>query len=113
MSNDILSSLILFGVLILLFWFLFISPQKKELQKRTAMLNAIKVGDKIETISRVIAEVVAIEDDKTLLINIAASGMCKIRIDREGVARVIKSEAATTTEDDSAKDKKSDKNKDA
>lgn len=107
--NDLLSSLLLFGILIVVFWFLFINPQKKEMQKRSQMLNAIKVGDKIETISRVVAEVVGIED-KMLLINVAASGMCKIRIDREGVARVIRSDNEAKEAKTEADDKQSQTN---
>lgn len=113
MSGEVLNSILLFVVMIAVFWFLFINPQRKEMQKRNAMLNAIKVGDKIETISRVIAEVIDIEDHY-LLINVAATGMCKIRIDREGVARIIRpeDEAKAKAAAEAAKDKKSDKDKD-
>ncbi len=113
MSGEVLNSILLFVVMIAVFWFLFINPQRKEMQKRNAMLNAIKVGDKIETISRVIAEVIDIEDHY-LLINVAATGMCKIRIDREGVARIIRpeDEAKAKAAAEAAKDKKSDKDED-
>ncbi len=93
--NDILGFLLPLAIFILIFYFLLVKPQKKAAEKRSAMLQSIKAGDKIVTISHVIAEVITVEGDE-LLINIADRGNCEIRIHREGVSHILNGDAISS-----------------
>lgn len=58
-------------------------------KQRQAMLDGLKEGDKIETVSRVFAKIVKVEKDK-LTIDISANNKKnEIVIHIEGVARVL------------------------
>lgn len=80
------------GVMILIFWLFVIRPQSKMAKQRNAMLDALKAGDKIETVSRVFAEVVNVNGEK-LTINVGTErNRVEIVIHKEGVARLISDE---------------------
>lgn len=62
----------------------------KRAKQRQAELDKIKVGDKIETISRVFGEVVEVTGDR-LVVNVGVGSLVKIQIHKEAVARVVDS----------------------
>ena len=87
---DVLQGLLPILLLFLVFYIFLILPQQKEAKKRQAMLNAIKSGDEVETVSRVFGTVESVTDDVVVLkIGASPSDSLKIRIHREGIARVI------------------------
>lgn len=90
--NDILSLLLPFGVLILLFYFLAIRPQAKAQKKRVEMMDALKAGDKVETTARVFGEIISIDGDNVIL-QIGEGSSTKIKMHRDGVARVVDKKA--------------------
>lgn len=85
-----LELLIILGVFIL-FMFLMSIPQSKAAKKRQAMLDAIKAGDEVETVGRIFGTVDSIVDD-CIILKIGYSDSTKIKIHREGIARVIEKE---------------------
>ncbi|MCL1864593.1 MAG: preprotein translocase subunit YajC [Spirochaetes bacterium] len=56
-------SLALIGSMFVIFYFLLIRPQQKKEKQRLAMINSLKVGDKILTASGIYGVVTAIKDD--------------------------------------------------
>lgn len=54
------STLIFFGVMILVFWLLIIRPQQKQKKKQEEFLTALKSGDKVLTSGGVIGRIVSI-----------------------------------------------------
>lgn len=102
-SSGILSFLP-FILLILFFWFFIIRPQSNEAKRIQAMHAGLKVGDRIETVARMIGEIVAVEDNE-IVVNIAEKGSCKIRMNRAGVSRVI-TEGAISSDSSSKEEKK-------
>jgi preprotein translocase subunit YajC len=56
-------SFALIGSMFIIFYFLLIRPQQKKEKQRQAMINSLKVGDKILTISGIYGVVTAIKDD--------------------------------------------------
>ncbi|NOZ00768.1 MAG: preprotein translocase subunit YajC [Deltaproteobacteria bacterium] len=54
------STLIFFGVMILVFWLLIIRPQQKQKKKQEELLNALKSGDKVLTSGGVIGRIVSV-----------------------------------------------------
>ena len=51
-------------LIMLVFWFLIIRPQKKQQQKRKAMLDALKKGDRIVTSGGLFATILNVKDDR-------------------------------------------------
>jgi preprotein translocase subunit YajC len=108
---DIFSNLLPLILIIGLFYLFMILPQQKMAKQRQAMLDGLKEGDKIETVSRVFAKIVKVEKDR-LTIDISANNKKnEIVIHIEGVARVLPDniEISDTKADDSDKADNNDK----
>lgn len=56
------SSLIMFGVIFAMFWFLMIRPQMKQAKERQKRIDELQKGDEILTNSGLLGRVTAIED---------------------------------------------------
>ena len=84
MQGDLLSSLLPFAFLILIFWILVIRPQQMQAKKHKEMLNALTKGDKIITNGGLVAEVVNAEGD---FIKVKLNDDVIVRLDRAFVAK--------------------------
>lgn len=62
-SVSILTTLLPFVVLILVFYFLLIRPENKKKKALNEMRNALSVGDEVTTIGGIVGRVVHIKDD--------------------------------------------------
>lgn len=85
-GSGITSTLIMFGLIFLIFYFMIIRPQQKRQKERQKMLDAIKKGDKVITAGGVHGTVVGVED-KTILVQIADN--VKVKVERGSVASVV------------------------
>lgn len=86
-GGSLISTLIMFGAIFAIFYFMIIGPQQKRAKEREKLLSNIEKGDKIVTSGGVHATIVGIEE-KTVLIEIAPN--VKIKIERSGIGSVIK-----------------------
>lgn len=86
-GGSLISTLIMFGAIFAIFYFMIIRPQQKRAKEREKLLSNIEKGDKVVTSGGVHATIVGIED-KTVLIEIAPN--VKIKIDRSAIGSVIK-----------------------
>jgi preprotein translocase subunit YajC len=86
-GGEIYSTLIMFGLIIAIFYFMIIRPQQKRQKEREALLGQIKKGDKVITAGGIHGEVVGL-DEKTLLIEIADK--VKVKIERNSISVVNK-----------------------
>ena len=77
---------ILLIVLVVVFYFFGIRPQRKKEKEDNAMRNALAVGDEITTIGGIIGKVVSIKDE-TCVIETTHDGT-KIRILKTAISRV-------------------------
>ncbi len=69
--NALLSMLITFGPLVLIFvvfWFMMIRPQRKKDKQVKEMLNNLKAGDRICTIGGIYGTITGIQDDTVRLV---------------------------------------------
>jgi preprotein translocase subunit YajC len=82
----LMSNLILFGSIILIFYFMIIRPQQKRAKDRQKMLDAVKKGDKIITSGGMYGTVAGL-DEKTVLVQIADN--VKVKIDRGSIATIV------------------------
>ncbi len=86
-GGEIYSTLIMFGLIIGIFYFMIIRPQQKRQKEREVLLGQIKKGDKIITAGGLHGEVVGVEE-KTLLVEIADK--IKVKIERNSISVVNK-----------------------
>lgn len=86
-SNDgsgpgLMANLVLFGSIILIFYFMIIRPQQKRQKERQKMVENMKKGDKVVT-SGVIHGIISGMDEKTVLVQIADN--VKVKLDKGSV----------------------------
>lgn len=86
-GGDIFSTILMFGMIISIFYFMIIRPQSKKQKEREKLLSAIKKGDKIVTVGGLHGLVVGI-DEKTLLVEIAEK--VKVKVERNSISVVNK-----------------------
>ena len=76
-------------VMIALFYFMLIRPQKKKEKQTKAMLDALKVGDSVTTIGGIVGKVLKIKDDKVCIEIGDRTHKHPMTIKREAVASVV------------------------
>ena len=76
-----------FVLIIFIFYFMIIRPQQKRQKERQKLLDSVKKGDKIVTVSGMHGTVVGLED-KTLLIQVAEG--IKLKYDRTSIASITR-----------------------
>ena len=89
----VVGNIVLFGSIILIFYFMIIRPQQKRQKERQHMIDALKKGDKIVTAGGIHGTIVGIED-KTALVQIADN--VKIKVDRSTIGTILKEGEPTT-----------------
>jgi preprotein translocase subunit YajC len=82
----LMSNLVLFGSIILIFYFMIIRPQQKRTKERQKMLESMKKGDKVLTSGGIYGTIVGL-DDKTALVQIADN--VKVKLDRGSITTII------------------------
>lgn len=100
-------SLMIFWLVLLfvLMYFMMIRPQKKEQQRKDAMLSELAVGDTVLTTSGFYGVVIDISDD-TVIIEFGNNKNCRIPMQRTAIAAVEKPEEAVVEKPDKKADKK-------
>ena len=86
-GGGMIQTIILFGLIFVIFYFMIIRPQQKRQKERQKMLDALEKGDKILTAGGIYGTVIGIED-KTVLVQIADN--VKVKVDRGSVGSVLK-----------------------
>lgn len=84
--GGLVSSLLPFLLIILVFYFLILRPQQKRQKEKQRLLESIKKGDRIITSGGIHGTVEGLED-KTVLVKI--SDNTKIKIERSAVATIL------------------------
>lgn len=89
-TGSILGSVLSLGLpiigFIILYYFLFSRPQKKQDQERKDLLDNLKVGDEITTIGGIIGKIVSIKEETCMIET--GKDRIKIRILKDAVKRV-------------------------
>lgn len=87
--NPLISQLILFGGLILIFYFFMIRPQIQKQKKEKAFRESLKKGDKVVTIGGIIGKIVNINGEEVLL---QVDSNTKIRVLKNAITSYSKGE---------------------
>ena len=72
------STLIMMGLMILVFWMFMIRPQAKKAKKQKEFINNLQKGDKIVTLAGIHGTVNKMNDDGTLLLETSPGSYMKI-----------------------------------
>jgi preprotein translocase subunit YajC len=78
-------TIIMFGLMFAIFYFLLIRPQQKKQRQRAAMLNAISKGDKVVTVGGLHGTIAEISDDTVVL---KVNDVTKLTFDRSSINNV-------------------------
>lgn len=87
-SANLISTLIMFGAIFLIFYFMIIRPQQKRAKEREKMLSNMQKGDKVITSGGLHGTIAGI-DEKTVLLQVGDN--VKMKFERSAVASVITS----------------------
>lgn len=85
-GGSLVSTLIMFGAIFLIFYFMIIRPQQKRAKERDKMLSNIEKGDKVVT-SGGMHGIIAGLDEKTVLL--AISENVKVKVERSAITNVL------------------------
>lgn len=86
-GSGMISTLIMFGAIFAIFYFMIIRPQQKRAKEREKLLSAVQKGDKVVLSSGLYGTVAGLEE-KTVLIDVGNN--VKMKFDRSAIASVIK-----------------------
>ena len=72
------STLIMMGLMIVVFWMFMIRPQAKKAKKQKEFINNLQKGDKIVTTAGIHGTVNKVNDDGTLMLEVSPGSYIKI-----------------------------------
>ncbi len=80
----------IFGLILamVVFWWLLMRGQKKERQKQVDLMNALKKGDRVQTIGGILGTIVDVRDNEVVL-KVDESSNTKIRFNRAAIKEVL------------------------
>lgn len=108
-SMQMISTLVTFGLIFVIMYFLIIRPQNKKQKETQKMIDAVKKGDKVVTIGGVHGVVSSVKEGSVV---IKVDDNCKIEFSKSAVAAVTaKSEAVEAPAEKSANDKPAEEKK--
>lgn len=84
-GGSMVSTLIMFGAIFAIFYFMIIRPQQKKTKEREALLGALKKGDKIVTNGGMHGSIAGL-DEKTCLVDFGNN--IKIKFDRSAISGI-------------------------
>ena len=91
-----LSSLIFLGLLIAIFYFMLIRPQKRRVEQHRALVGSLELGDDVITIGGMHGTVRALRDDE---IELEIAPGTNVRLLKSAVARKLSDEAEELQEE--------------
>ena len=86
-QSGLVSTLIMFGLIIAIFYFLILRPQQKRQKERQQLLNALKKGDRVLTAGGMYGTIAGL-DEKTALIQVADG--VKMKFERGSITSIVK-----------------------
>jgi preprotein translocase subunit YajC len=85
-GGSLMSTVIMFGAIFVIFYFMIIRPQQKRAKEREKMLSNMQKGDKVVT-SGGLHGIIAGIDEKTVLLQV--SDNMKLKFERSAIATII------------------------
>ncbi len=91
-SASIISMVLMLVVWFVIIYFLMIRPQRKEQKKKTALINAVAVGDSILTTSGFYGIVIDVTDED-VIVEFGNNKNCRIPMKKSAIEQVEKPDA--------------------
>ncbi len=88
-AQSIISMLVLYALIIGVFWFFAIRPQKKQQQEHDALITTLEVGDSILTTSGFFGVVIDIMED-IVIVEFGNNKNCRIPMKKENIVEIDK-----------------------
>ena len=85
-SGSIVPTLVTFGLVFVIFYFLIIRPQNKKKKEAESMLKSLKKGDRVVTIGGIHGTIQSIKDDTVVL---KIDGNTKLTFSRSAISSVV------------------------
>jgi preprotein translocase subunit YajC len=86
-QSSLISTLVMFALIIGIFYFLILRPQQKKQKERQKLLDAVKKGDKVITAGGLHGTVAGL-DEKTVLLQVADN--VKMKYERSAISTIIR-----------------------
>lgn len=86
-ANNILAQIFPLILMILIFYFLLIRPQQKQMKERQKMLDSLKIGDKVVTVGGIIGVITAVSENE---IELEISKNVKVKALKSAVSNLLK-----------------------
>lgn len=86
-GGGLMSTLIMFGAIFAIFYFMILRPQQKKQKQHQQMIESLKKGDKVVMSGGLHGNVAGI-DEKTLLVQVADN--VKMKFERSAVVSVLR-----------------------
>ncbi|MFK5985926.1 MAG: preprotein translocase subunit YajC [Pseudomonadota bacterium] len=83
---ELLSQLMVFGGIFLIFYFLFIRPQNKKLKEHKQMTESLKKGDEIVTNGGVLGKITSLHEN---FVSIEVAKDINIRVQRQSISTLM------------------------
>jgi preprotein translocase subunit YajC len=87
-GGSFISTIIMFGAIFLIFYFMIIRPQQKRAKQREKMLSNIQKGDKVVTSGGLHGTIAGL-DEKTVLLQVGDN--MKLKFERSAISSVVSS----------------------
>lgn len=100
-------TLVTFGLVFAIFYFLIIRPQNKRQKETKQMLSALKKGDRVVTIGGIRGTIFSLKEETVVL---KVDDNTKIQFSRSAISSVVEKKAGEAKEEAAASDDESDKN---
>ena len=86
-GGSFVSTLIMFSLIILIFYFMILRPQQKRQKERQKLLEGVKKGDKVVTVGGMHGTVVGLEE-KTALVQVADN--LKLKFEKSAISTITR-----------------------
>ena len=80
--SQLMPTLVMFGAMFAIFYFLMIRPQQRQKQERERMLSAIKRGDKVITTSGIFGQVMRLDEQS---VQLQVADKVNIKVSKAGI----------------------------
>lgn len=88
-TEGMMGTIVWLVIMVAIFYFMLIRPQKKKEKQTKAMLDAMKPGDSVTTIGGIIGKVLKIKDDKVCIEIGDRTSKHPMTLKREAIASVV------------------------
>lgn len=92
LANSLLGLILIYAVIIGVFWWFLMRPQKKEQKRLAQLLSELEVGDTVLTTSGFYGVIIDITDDD-VIVEFGSNKNCRIPMQKSAIVQVEKPDA--------------------